>query len=233
MDNGRIIIVADSHVDDRSAEPFFALLDRIERSGARALFLGDIFELWIAIPRYETEIHRRFIDWCRRQRERPILIEGNHEFFVNRAYGDNLLETDGRAWSPPGWLEVGAVLAGHGDRINHDDWKYLVFRRAIRNPLTYALMYLFPFGPAIVERIRRKIKQTNQKYRCRLPMQFLERLPESLGAEGRPIVVGHFHQEVSLHDGRTLLLPAWREGGRIGRLDPATGAVELLLDTDL
>ena len=95
------IVIADAHVDESSAEAFFNLLGRIEASGVRVIFLGDVFELWIAIPRYEQTMHRRFLDWSRRQREKPILIEGNHEFFVNQRYG-GLLETDGRTWDPPG-----------------------------------------------------------------------------------------------------------------------------------
>ena len=32
---------------------------------AGILFLGDIFELWIALKGYEMPEHKRFVDWCR------------------------------------------------------------------------------------------------------------------------------------------------------------------------
>ena len=91
----RYILVADSHLPDEPAgtEEFFSMLDSLARFASSfekekrpsLVFLGDIFELWIALPGYEKESHRRFLDWCGRHREEfPVLfIEGNHEFFVS------------------------------------------------------------------------------------------------------------------------------------------------------
>ena len=63
-----MFIISDSHIDADSAPRFFAMLDRLESRPEAVIFLGDIFELWIALPGYEEAHHQRFLDWVDRRR---------------------------------------------------------------------------------------------------------------------------------------------------------------------
>ena len=65
----RYLILADAHLrpGDSSAEKdFFSFLMEVEKLplDTALIFLGDIFELWIAVGHYEDPLHRRFLDWC-------------------------------------------------------------------------------------------------------------------------------------------------------------------------
>ena len=90
--NGKIIFIADAHLVDAadSSDGFFEFLKKIGESEYQIVFLGDIFELWIAFDAYEEPIHRRFLEWCRTEKERRMVgfLEGNHEFYVAWRHGD-------------------------------------------------------------------------------------------------------------------------------------------------
>lgn len=81
-----MIIIADTHLSPTKGNipEFFQMLDTFKKNNEDLVFLGDIFDLWIALPRYESDFHRKFLAWCREQRNHRIIgfIEGNHEFFV-------------------------------------------------------------------------------------------------------------------------------------------------------
>ena len=57
------IIVADSHIDNNNASAFFAMLAEVAKSDYDIIFLGDIFELWLGLNRYEEEMHKDFLSW--------------------------------------------------------------------------------------------------------------------------------------------------------------------------
>lgn len=226
----RVVVVADAHVSAGTAGAFFEMLELIGRSRRRAVFLGDVFELWFAMPRYEDADHRRFLDWCTRQPQRPIFIEGNHEFFVARAYGSRMLETGGTGIPAPEWFRLGSVMLGHGDMMNGRDRSYRWFRRAIKNAVIRFLMLELPGGPALADWIRRKAKHTNAEHRKYLIVEELRKAGQrQLAIPGvRRVLVGHFHQEhAELAAEGITLMPDWLGTGKVGLLDPATGEIEI------
>ena len=81
-----LVIITDAHVSagTRAAEAFFRMLAKLSAGPHGVIFLGDIFDLWIALPRYETGLQHEFLKWCRREKARRTVgyVEGNHEFFV-------------------------------------------------------------------------------------------------------------------------------------------------------
>jgi hypothetical protein len=118
-------MIADAHLTCREPEDeFFRMLDGVSRLPADIgiIFLGDIFDLWIALRGYENDDHRRFLDWCRREKERRriVFLEGNHEFFVAKTYSDAF------SYSSEDSYEDGALQWLHGDRINRKDYTYTV-----------------------------------------------------------------------------------------------------------
>ncbi|MBQ9336220.1 MAG: metallophosphoesterase [Lentisphaeria bacterium] len=224
MDGRDHIFIADSHLREEDSEDFFAMLDRIRESRpAGVVFLGDIFELWIALPGYETAMHQRFLDWCREAKKEFEVgfILGNHEFYVIRRHAD--------AFS---WItETEHTLAGgvrciHGDLINRADWRYLLLRKFLRSGFTRTFLQITcrNLGPAIADYVLHTLKKTNREHKRRLPLTALAEYAKAAKAEKiSRIFAGHFHQHhlADDQDGIPLeILPAWDAAGEIVRLTP-------------
>ena len=59
-----LILIADSHLSENTSNlvEFKKFLEWISRSDYDVCFLGDIMELWIALPKFENAMHREFLD---------------------------------------------------------------------------------------------------------------------------------------------------------------------------
>ena len=208
-----MIIIADAHVSKAAGNhaSFFRMLDDLEKNNQDLVFLGDIFDLWVAYPRYEEDIHRDFIAWCREQKSRRSIgfMEGNHEYYLasRRAQAFSWCSAD--AW----WRDESAILFVHGDQVNRQDHNYLRFRKLAKNPLSQLIARFLPFGPRIVDSLKSGLKKTNMEFRLELPRQEIEVFAETQFAAGvETIFVGHFHQEYlySNADSKKLyVLPDW------------------------
>jgi UDP-2,3-diacylglucosamine hydrolase len=208
-----MIIVTDAHIGKSAGNDtaFFQMLAAFEKTRHDLIFLGDIFDLWIAIPRYEDDIHARFGAWCRSQKNiRTIgFLEGNHEFFL----ADEKLELftwcskDGRLQDNTGLLFV------HGDQMNGNDKIYLNFRRLAKNRITKSILRVLPYGPALVGSLQRRLNRINNKSRGCLPKAQVEKYAESRFAEGvDTIFAGHFHREYRYRNAEAkelYVLPDW------------------------
>jgi len=228
-----LIIVADSHIHGGAigkADEFFKMLEHFKRLHHDIVFLGDIFELWIALEGYEGELHRRFLDWSREAMEKRSVgfIEGNHEYFVGE-------ERKGFfTWvSDSERLLEGGTLFAHGDLINVRDRKYRLLRLLVRNGVSKAIMKLASgsLGPRLAEKLRSGLKKTNMEHKKGLPSDLMELFSERKAAKGvKRILVGHFHQpggHKSKSGVELSILPSWRDAGAVGLLDKASGKLEL------
>ena len=208
-----MIIVTDAHIS-RSAgndTPFFQMLAVFEKTRHDLIFLGDIFDLWIAIPRYEDNIHARFGAWCRSQKSiRSIgFLEGNHEFFL----ADERLETftwcRKNAWR----RDNSGVLFVHGDQINRKDRIYLLFRKLTKNKITKFILRVLPHGPALIGSLQLGLNRINNKNRGYVPEDEIKKFAESRFAEGvDTIFVGHYHREYcyrNFESKELYVLPDW------------------------
>ena len=221
--NGKIIFIADAHIvdDPASSEPFFGLLEQIADSGFGVVFLGDIFELWIAFDAYEDPVHRRFLDWCRREKMRRMVgfIEGNHEFYVAKRHAEAFTWASDRTY----YLSSGKVCLMHGDLVNGADCAYRLFRLFMRNPMTRFLVRLFGplVGRPLSQRILRGLKVSNMKHKKNFPEKYFCRLADDLEKKQIPLcLMGHFHQEAEVRG--ICVLPAWEaEDGEVGVYDSA------------
>jgi UDP-2,3-diacylglucosamine hydrolase len=208
-----MIIVTDAHIgkntDDQAA--FFRMLESFERTGHDVVFLGDIFELWIAMPRYEEDIHARFRAWCRSQKTiRTIgFLEGNHEFYLEEKKPATFTWCSKIAWQPANT----GVLFVHGDQINPKDKMYLIFRQLTKNKFAKFILHTLPFGPLLIGSIQLELNRKNSKDRRYIPKGKIEKFAESRFAEGvDTIFVGHFHREYRYRnaDSKELwVLPDW------------------------
>lgn len=219
-----LVLIADAHLSRRrdNLDAFFRMLAALGEGCGDVVFLGDIFDLWIALPRYEKDVHRRFLAWCRRQKDRRRVgfVEGNHEFFVTRAHGGAF------TWCTPGpwWRSAEGHLFCHGDLVNRADRAYRVFRRATKNPLSRVVFGGMPGGPRLAERIKRGMKGVNPAFRKHLPVEALRTFAEARFEEGATrIFMGHFHRSFhyeGLRGGALDTLPAWYPEGGVSILGP-------------
>ncbi|MBT3375440.1 MAG: hypothetical protein HN742_14610 [Lentisphaerae bacterium] len=221
-----MILLADSHVssDAIPATPFFDTLQAIARTDEDVVFLGDIFELWVGLPRYETEVHQRFLAWCTEQKEEREIgfVEGNHEFFVIDAHRDAF------SWgTAERWLDDGGVLFLHGDTINREDTGYTRLRRALKNGCIKALMHWIPFGPRIAQWVKGILNKHKPANADRFPDAAVTAFAEETSEEDvRVIFSGHFHtsrRHASPHGPDVFIVPAWKFDHEVARYDPDTG----------
>ena len=224
-----MIIISDAHVSRQHGnhEAFFQMLALLEGNAEDLVFLGDIFDLWIALPRYEDSIHRRFLTWCRAQgRRRSIgFVEGNHEYFVARGKRQYF------SWCTDGacMRDAAGTLFCHGDQINRKDLQYLRFRKLSKNRLTRMLLRGLLPGPRLVEILKVKMKTTNPAFRKTLPRTEIDSFAEAEFRNGvRCVFVGHFHQQYRYcnADGCCLYtVPGWCTSGLVTRYESTTGEV--------
>lgn len=215
------LLIADSHLSGgKPEEEFFAMLDGIAElpPAVGVVFLGDIFELWFALARYEDESHVRFLAWCAHQKEiREVLFtEGNHEFY--------LAENRAAAFSEVARREIrrGGIVFNHGDRMNRRDVLYTLLRVGVRNAMTRFLLYLTgpAFGPKLTQGVRLSLKGTNSIHKKKFPRRDMKRyLSDAKSRAVHDIFVGHFHDRRDFErDGvRLHALPAFLNSYEIGR----------------
>jgi UDP-2,3-diacylglucosamine hydrolase len=216
-----MIVIADSHVGEENGNvaEFRETLAKLGKSRDDVVFLGDIFELWIALPAYEQPLHREFMDWCDAEKGRRSVgfIEGNHEFFVAEERAAHFTWCVGGAWrNVPGCLLV------HGDRIDRRDRGYRLLRRTSKTPLMKTMLRLAPpLGRALISAAKERLDRKGTK---RMPADQIRAFAEAEFAGGvKAILAGHFHQYYAYAgpEGCSLhILPAWLDTGIVTRFDP-------------
>ncbi len=228
-----LILIADAHVSKvrGNAPAFFRLLEALARCDDDLVFMGDIFDLWVALPRYENELHRRFLAWCRRERRRRVIgfLEGNREFFVAASHKSAF------SWCSPGpwYRDRAGLLFCHGDQINQKDYRYLTFRKISKNRVARLILKVLPLGPALAEHLKRRLKYTNPAFRRRLPVEQIEAFAEARFRDGvRTAFAGHFHRSYTYGGPpgpQMHTLPGWIGTGRVSRYNAEDGRLESLL----
>jgi UDP-2,3-diacylglucosamine pyrophosphatase LpxH len=208
-----MIIVTDAHISKARGNhsAFFKMLAAIEGTGHDLVFLGDIFELWIALPGYEQDIHINFIAWCAEQKKSRSIgfLEGNHEYYLASQRARAFTWCSDEAW----WQDDAATLFVHGDQINRRDRNYLIFKKLINHGASKFILRSLPFGPKIAESIKKGLKKTNQKFRVQLPRDEIKFFADKRFAAGADtIFVGHFHQQYCYRNQESkelYVLPDW------------------------
>jgi UDP-2,3-diacylglucosamine hydrolase len=218
-----MIIITDAHISKAAGNhaTFFRMLASLESHQQDLIFLGDIFDLWVALPRYEDDAQRQFVAWCREQKKHRTIgfMEGNHEYYLARNRAQDFSWCSAAAWRR---VNSGTLLV-HGDRINKRDRNYLWFRMIAKNPVAQFIMRVLPLGPRMAASLKRGLKNTNMNFRLQLPREEIDLFADARFAEGiDTIFVGHFHREYTYHhsDFKTLyVLPDWFSTGIVTVFD--------------
>lgn len=208
-----MIIITDAHISKAAGNhaTFFRMLASLENHQQDLIFLGDIFDSWLALPRYENETHRRFVSWCREQKKQRTIgfLEGNHEYYLARHRAADFSWCSAAAW----WREGDGTLFVHGDQVNRRDRNYLAYRKIAKNPIACFIMRVLPFGPQMANPLKHGLKHTNMDFRKHLPREEIKLFADARFAEGiDTIFVGHFHQEYTYRNPdskRLYILPDW------------------------
>ncbi len=208
-----MIIVTDAHISKARGNhaAFFKMLEAIERTEHDLIFLGDIFELWIALPRYEDDIHKKFIAWCLEQKNNRTIgfLEGNHEYYLASQKAQAFTWCSNDAW----WQDDDGTLFVHGDQVNRRDRIYLTFKKLIKNSISKFILRSLPLGPKIAGSIKKGLNKTNIKFRLQIPRDEIKFFADNRFAEGvDTIFVGHFHQEYCYRNQESkkmYVLPDW------------------------
>lgn len=214
-----LVLVADPHWTDELTGLAAATAAHPE---ADWLFLGDVFDLWVA--GLETAAQDRFLAWAdgRRRAGRWVgLWAGNRDFFLDRhsARFDYLGEGAG------GGLPAEGLAFEHGDLVNGADLPYRAWNLAARSGGAWLLARLLP-GPVrrLARSLERRLRTRNNRYRLAFP----EAAFAAAAAEhpGSTFLTGHFHTEHRIGNG--IALPWAHEGSfmvwRGGRVEPLAEA---------
>jgi UDP-2,3-diacylglucosamine pyrophosphatase LpxH len=163
-----MIIIADTHLSPTKGNipEFFQMLDTFKKNNEDLVFLGDIFDLWIALPRYEAIFIENSSPGAGSKGIHRIIgfIEGNHEFFVAEERKKSF------SWcsNASEWRDENGILFAHGDRINRKDRNYLFFRKLSKNKITKILIRHLPFR-AFLGRITQARSKKNESKISRKP----------------------------------------------------------------
>jgi UDP-2,3-diacylglucosamine hydrolase len=226
-----VALIADAHLGGPggSAGPLLQQLRELPGQGCRRLILlGDIFQVWIGDPRFETVDIAAVVEALRdlrRQGIRVDYIEGNRDFFLAGspyadAFDSVVLETT---------FEVNGTryLAVHGDGLNDRDRQYRFWRWLSKSaPVRFGVCHIpRPLAHRMVHSTEQRLSQTNFKHKVRLPEEAIRRYAERRLAEGHDVLLlGHFHepQVWQVRGGEVHLLDAWFKSrqvewpGRVG-----------------
>ena len=225
------IFIADAHLrDSRDTGEFFRMLDRIDAlpGDTAVVFLGDIFDVWFALPGYEVEDHRKFLSWCEnaRRKRAVFFVEGNHEFYLPWRHRKQFTNVQPRS------IATHSLMFVHGDLINRKDYSYLFLRIFLRNPFMVCVFLLgAPFsGLTAVRHLNEKLHKCNQKHKHHVPEEMLRRFLARQERRGhKRIFAGHFHkcaQVVSETGARLEMIPAWKDAHEISVYHTEQDSVE-------
>lgn len=227
-----MIVIADAHVSGANADEFFAMLDWLAGTDHDVVFLGDIFDLWVGISHYENSHHLRFLEWCRRERQRRTVgyVEGNHEFYLDPDRADAFTWITDREWRDAS----GRVFA-HGDQLNPDDVGHHRFHAVINHPLCRGFFRRVPGGPLIAGGIRRCLARKRNLAADLLPHDAIHAFAERhFDAGAAAVFIGHFHFRYTYRGasgGVLYALPDWQRGGTVAAVNNNTVTIRPWRDT--
>jgi len=220
----RIAVVADAHVGGPggAVEPLLAQLDELSPERCeQVVFLGDIFQVWVGLSRFETAEIRAFLACVANLRKRglrTIYLEGNRDFFIAKGAVAAAFDVASTEFSCTS--DGRRVLFVHGDGLNDRDRKYRFWRWLSKSAPARATMRGLPSAVArrLVAKTERGLADTNFRHKSRIPEEAVRRYARRRIAEGHDLVVlGHFHEARTwqVDGGEVRLLEAWFRSRRI------------------
>ena len=227
-----MIIVTDAHISKARGNhtAFFDMLAAVEKTEHDLIFLGDVFDLWIALPAFEDDLHAEFLTWCRKRKHSHTVgfMEGNHEFFLASQRAQSFSWCSQDAWR----RDDAGTLFAHGDQINRRDKKYLAFRKLAKNNFAKFLLQKLPNGPAAAASIKKVLDKNDNNRRLVIPWDEIEHFAEFWFAAGvTSVFMGHFHREYCYRgqESKELhILPDWLSTQKVALYQQNPKKIKLL-----
>ena len=240
--DGKLYIVTDSHLDENiaPASQFVEMLGQLENPHT-VVFLGDLFVIWLAPPKFWTEMHRTVMSGFQDLKDRGcnvVFIAGNRDMLLPRKFNKrwqtilpftHFIYED---W----YLNWGQKRFGfiHGDTINYNDHQYLRWKALSRNLAFEAFFRIIPAQLAawIAESLEAKLADTNKEFKIHFPEKEMKEFADSVLPDVDQYFVGHFHLDKLIEvDGCTSVLrviPDWLSQRTVLRVSEH-GEIEILL----
>jgi UDP-2,3-diacylglucosamine hydrolase len=163
------IFVSDAHLtgqDPASVEVFLGFLDSEKTRMGQLVILGDLFEFFFGFKDFfsagKTSAFTDYLPVFEKLQGlyqegiRIKYFEGNHDFFLHSFFSEQFgMEVEVYPNGGEERLEGNRAFIAHGDLSNPKQWSYRMFRRFLKNPLTYRLIHLA--GPRISRKVARKL----------------------------------------------------------------------------
>jgi UDP-2,3-diacylglucosamine hydrolase len=217
-------VVADGHLDGEptALSQFLAFLRYLSTIQVQALYLlGDIFTLWLGVPRLQLSYHvpvLKALQSLADQGIAVIYVEGNRDYFLSPHYVGQPFTEIASEFSELSLDERRFYLA-HGDLVNVHDTQYRRWRRFSRNRAVYTLFMSLPKFVAIrlAHALEKRFRETNQKHKTAFPATTCEHFAMSLFTRYDAVILGHFYyqyQYTERMNGRPkslYVLPAWKD----------------------
>jgi len=230
---GYVYLIADSHLGTKGAPTgeFFEMLQALP-DARMVVFLGDLFRVWLAMPKFWDRHIRQIIRGFRKLQRSGVLIlfvVGNREFFLPenpKAVKRRRLPFDHIALESC-VLNVDGLRYGlaHGDMINREDVRHLKWRKISRSKTMEWIFRLIPgwLARSIANRLEKALAKTNMEIKVQYPVGEIQAFAKAVVGDLEAFMVGHFHREDALpvpgHKGRFLLVPDWLSRKIVYRLD--------------
>jgi len=192
----RVVIFADCHLPVTSGHPdftsFLHTLKEVAKQTKTIVLLGDVFRVWAAIPVFDHENGHALLEAVKSLSEkcRTIMVEGNWDFYIERAYFDCFDEISEDAIEIESGGEHCVFVHGHMDHLFSDR----LLMRLLKSSLARALFQWKRFSGLARKLIRifqegELSKQVRQDELIKVAGRLGKRFPGS-----DRIFVGHFHQ---------------------------------------
>jgi UDP-2,3-diacylglucosamine hydrolase len=218
-----VAVIADCHIggEGGAVEPLVAQLDGLAAEGcSRLILLGDVFQVWVALRKFETPEIAAFLGAVARLRERgvPVIyIEGNRDFYLRGAYARHFDAILTRYSFEAGDRSYFAV---HGDGLDPADRQYRFWRFLSKNPVSQLLAHLLPafLARRVIHGTERRLAGTNFRHKIHVPERALRDYAAGPLRAGHDVVLfGHYHDPVewSLPGGEARVLEAWFHTHRV------------------
>lgn len=222
----RLYVVGDGHIDrsEVGLADFLRFLDQVKGPGRTLCILGDLFDVWLGIPKLLAPYHRRVLDKLHEVRAAGTVVkyaEGNRDFFLARFQDRPFAQVGSEHLEE----EIGGrrLFLAHGDLVNSLDRQYLLWRRFSKTSAGRLLMTLLPgaVGRRLAYGLEAWMRGRNLNHKMQFPEAECLRFCRSVFKNRYDAVVfGHFHQERRLvlreddQERAIYILPAWKESRR-------------------